>query len=56
MKYISVILFLGFFRFSAGNQPKEEQRDSFVFFGDPFIMLYDGVYYAYGTASGIDDF
>jgi len=38
--------------------PKEKQSDSepaaktgAVSFGDPFIMLYDGVYYAYGTSS-----
>jgi beta-xylosidase len=44
---------------SSGNAPKAEERtgkqegytESHVYFGDPFIMLYDDVYYAYGTAS-----
>ncbi len=41
---------------SSGNQPtekpsKESEATAKIFFGDPFIMLYKGVYYAYGTAS-----
>ena len=41
----------------TGNHPKEEQFresaaiNSKIYFGDPFIMLHDDVYYAYGTAS-----
>jgi beta-xylosidase len=33
---------------SEGETPKAEVRSE-VLLGDPFIMLYDGVYYAYGT-------
>jgi len=60
MKYKFVFLLSGFFVCfsfcSAENTPKENHLEEKVtvdnvFFGDPFIMLYDGLYYAYGTAS-----
>ena len=50
MKKVLIFGFLGIaFCLSVsltGNQP----GDGRVFFGDPFIMLHEGVYYAYGTA------
>jgi beta-xylosidase len=61
MKYISIQL-LGLWLCLtfcyAGNKsdemlPQEPEAPpaAEIFFGDPFIMLHDGVYYAYGTAS-----
>ncbi len=60
MKKIFIYWLLGIFlslgACSSGNKSKEEPKEpevvtTKVFFGDPFIMLYDDVYYAYGTAS-----
>jgi len=60
MKYIHSFWVL-IFCFGIGvskNQPNEEPHTrnpeevtAKIFFGDPFIMLHDGVYYAYGTSS-----
>lgn len=52
-------LFLFFLLLSAGvysctikaNEPSSETEHSKVPFGDPFIMLWQGKYYAYGTLS-----
>ena len=40
---IAICLIVG----SSGNKQEGEN----IFFGDPFVMLHDGIYYAYGTAS-----
>ena len=54
-QYIGLFFFLSFC--SAGNQndgtlfQKPEVTAARIAFGDPFILLHDGVYYAYGTAS-----
>lgn len=61
MKYIKFgVLFLVIITLSAScskaQSNKEENPKNLVKFGDPFIMLYDGIYYAYGTnaADGIE--
>lgn len=55
MKHTFSFLLTGLFCLSfcvSSIQAKEiEAAASKVLFGDPFIMLYDEVYYAYGTAS-----
>jgi beta-xylosidase len=44
------------FSISSDSPHKEQQREqeaekTKILFGDPFVMLHDGIYYAYGTAS-----
>jgi beta-xylosidase len=58
MKQITILIFAVVFNLFAvpangDSQLDELSEDSPVFFGDPFIMLHEGVYYAYGT-SGAD--
>ncbi|MDR1154320.1 MAG: hypothetical protein LBL04_06390, partial [Bacteroidales bacterium] len=58
MKQIFILIFTVVFNLfaapaSGGSRLHGLSEDSPVFFGDPFIMLYEGVYYAYGT-SGAD--
>ena len=54
---LSGLLLLCLTSCSSGNQSNKEQSKepgvvtTQIYFGDPFIMLHDGVYYAYGTAS-----
>ena len=60
---ISIALVCNFFTSNScslkstneSNVNSEQEHVSPVLFGDPFIMLYDGLYYAYGTnaANGI---
>ena len=66
MKDLIAFLFLGIglcfpFCFADDSSNAEPSREpeiatANIFFGDPFIMLHDGVYYAYGTtwAEGIE--
>ena len=60
VKYTFPLLLLGFLlcvtTCSSGRETNEDPWEpevvtTKVFFGDPFIMLHNGVYYAYGTAS-----
>jgi beta-xylosidase len=46
-----LLLLLLFFQFASckGNETETKISNEKVPFGDPFIMLYDGKYYAYGT-------
>lgn len=47
---LSIIIFLVAGLISCNNNEKTEVKyTSPVFLGDPFILLYDNVYYAYGT-------
>jgi beta-xylosidase len=57
----SVFITIGLLLFSLACAPKDNKKKEpagesvtktgNVFFGDPFIMLYNGTYYAYGTSS-----
>lgn len=51
MKLLKTILFL-FLISVVSVQGQNNRRNDLVPFGDPFIMLYDNVYYAYGTNAG----
>lgn len=52
MRGCFVCLFLALSLVSLSGQCKKlNEKSDKVLFGDPFIMLYDGVYYAYGTSS-----
>ncbi|SFB90522.1 Glycosyl hydrolases family 43 [Parapedobacter composti] len=59
MRFILLISFLPVFfseaTFSVPGSGTEEgapqPAEASVFFGDPFIMLYEGTYYAYGTSA-----
>ncbi|MDR1722535.1 MAG: glycoside hydrolase family 43 protein [Tannerella sp.] len=52
----AILIFVFSMACSQKENPKKDNEDTglksgYVSFGDPFILLYDGMYYAYGTSS-----
>lgn len=56
MKLFKSLLLLSFIFVASAYSQNRQKPSSVVPFGDPFIMLHDGTYYAYGTnaADGIE--